>query len=184
NWALDIGSVMSLPYNLSFGFALLNINSGFHFREAKHQMYSVTIDSFSVGRYLDFNSIDSFLIATDSSFPIDNWTAKIPMQITSQLNYQLFRYLLISLYYHQYLQKSYFIGDYQTNIGLKLNYQPIRFFNLGFNLAGDLKDNFMIGQEIGFFIKGFQFKLTMNNYQGYLKCAKGFEVTLSMGQQF
>jgi hypothetical protein len=185
-FAFDIGATAVLPYNLTAGIALLNLNTGFSWQNPEHRLFDIKIDSFSTQRYLDldFESIDSFLTSVDSSYSIPSLKTSIPAQILLQTSYQPIQPIIISLYYHQYLKQSRFITNFAHSLYLNINYTPIHYFQTGFSVTSNLQNKIKIGHSLNFILKKYTIELFAHQYHGYFMRAKGLDCGLAFSLQF
>jgi hypothetical protein len=184
-FAFDVGTTVELQQPLSVGLALLNINTGFNWTKNPKQMsYEIDVDSFSVQRYQNFNNIDSFITKTDTTIPISPFKTSIPVQLLLQTRYEPMKMLAISAYYHQYFKESQFIPDFNSRLDFDIYFSPVRFFSTGISLVTDFKNDFIIGHDFRFIIKGFTFNVFVNQRNGYLGSAKGLDLGLSFAQSW
>jgi len=180
--AFDLGATIELQKQLSAGIAILNLNAGFNWTKNPKQMsFEVAIDSLSLQRLLDINDIDSIIHAADTTYPIQPFKTSIPSQFLLHASYQPIRMLTVSTYYHQYFQESKFISDFTRAINFTVDFSPVRWFATGLSVTTDLQKDFKIGNSLHLGIAGFGLNLFVNQKNGFINSAKGFDFGLSFG---
>lgn len=182
-YAFDFGLSALLPFNIIISLAYLNVNTGFTWQKDLEQLqYRINIDSFSLARYLDFKSIDSFYFIADSSSPIQPFTTKLPEQFLISSKYQPIPLLELSVYYHKYQTESSFITDYAQSLTFDLVLKPCPFFYTAISLTSDLHKSYRIGHRVNLISKKFMLDLHALQSNGYLKQAKGINAGVSINR--
>ena len=183
SFALDFGATVELQKQLSAGFAILNLNTGFNWtNDPKQTVVEVNIDSLSLQRLLDVEEMDSIIHIDTSLFhTIAPFKTSIPPQILLHVSYQPIKMVTVSTYYHQYFQKCKFIPDFTHALNLTVDYSPVRWFATGLSITTDLQKDFKIGNSLHLGIAGFGLNLFINQKNGFINSAKGFDFGLSFG---
>lgn len=183
--AFDLGVTTELQKPLTLGIALLNINTGFNWTvKPEKRVLEVGIDSFSLQRYIDANSIDSFYYTKDTTYPIPAFKISIPAQLLIQGSYQPIDLLTISSYYHQYLSDSRFIGDFEHSWNINFYLNLCKLFTTELSFTTNLDKEFVIGNVFHFIIKHINFNLGIDQRNGFFSSAKGFGLNLNFGQNW
>lgn len=185
NFAFDVGAATQLQSPVTLGIALLNLNTGFTWsNQPKQKVLEISIDSFSLQRYIETGSIDSFYLKTDSTKQRSVFKTSLPSQLLLQASYQPIKLLTLSTYYHRYSSNSRFITDFSRSLNFNLYLHLCRFFATELSFTTDLKKDFIISHNIHIFIKRFNFNLAIDQRNGYLGSAKGIGLNLNLGQNW
>ncbi|MBS4016037.1 MAG: hypothetical protein KGZ86_06360 [Candidatus Latescibacteria bacterium] len=178
-FAFDIGAAAALPYNLTAGIALLNLNTGFNWQYPEARLFDIKIDSFSLGRLIEFESIDSFVLSVDSSYLIPSFKTSIPAQVLLRTTYQPIPLIRLALSYHQYLRPSRFINNFSRSINFNITLNPVWFFQTAISVTSDLKKNYRIGHSFDFMLEKYGVTLSADQHNGLFTNATGFNLGLS-----
>ena len=185
NFAFDFGATTQLQQPFTFGIALLNLNTGFNWtNQPKQKALQISIDSFSLQKYIETGSIDSIFHKTDSTKPRPAFKTSLPAQLLLQASYQPIELLMLSSYYHQYLSNSRFIDNFNRSVNLSAYLNLSRFFATEFSYTTNLKKDFIFSSSFYLFIKGFNFNLAIDQINGFLGKAKRFGVNLNFAQNW
>ncbi|MEO0076636.1 MAG: DUF5723 family protein [candidate division WOR-3 bacterium] len=181
--AVDIGTQTQFLQSFTLGLAMLNINHGFVWTsEPKYRILSITIDSLSLQRYIEYGSIDSVYHKFDSIKPQSAFKTNSPAQILFQVSYQPNRSLVLKTSYHQYLSKNRFTDNFYRSINCGVHFNFIKYFGSEVSFITDLKHNFAIGTGFYIIIRGAHFSLLISQLNGFFQKSKGIGLDISLGQ--
>jgi len=185
NFAFDFGVTTQLQQPFTFGIALLNLNTGFNWtNQPKQKTLQISIDSFSLQKYIESGSIDSIYHKTDSTKPRPAFKTSLPTQLLFQASYRPVELLTLSTYYHQYLSNNRFIDNFNRSLNLNVCLNLSRFFATELSYKTALKKDFIISTNFYVFIKGFNFNLAIDQINGFLGNAKGIGINLNFAQNW
>ncbi|MCX8015023.1 MAG: DUF5723 family protein [candidate division WOR-3 bacterium] len=184
-FAFDIGGQAQFLQAITIGLAMLNINTGFHWTSSPtYRILNVTIDSFSLQRYLDYGSIDSVYHKYDSLKSLAPFKTNLPTQILVQASYQPNWLITLKTNYHQYLSKDCFTDNFYRSLNFGICFNFIKYLASELTFTTNLKQNFAIGTNFYITIKGFNLSLLTKQLNGLFRKAKGAGVEFYFGQNW
>jgi hypothetical protein len=183
NFAVDFGAITKFNKSISFGVALLNFNTGFTWnKNTNYRIIDASIDSFSLGHYIETGSFDSLYAIKDTTFSIANVKSTIPAQFLIQASYQPIDFLTFATSYCYYLSDCLLVCDFRHSWNLELHLNLSKFFTTAFSFTTNLQKEYFIGNYFHFITRGLSLNLGVEQRNGYVKSAKGLGLNLYFSQ--
>jgi hypothetical protein len=183
NFAFDLGAIAKFNNPITFGIALLNLNTSFIWnKDPSYRIIDASIESLSMEHYIETGSFDSLYTKKDTTFSIASFKTSLPAQISVQVSYQPFNLLAISTSFQYYLSECQFICDFHQSCNLDIYLNLSKFFTTGVRFTTNLKKDYIIGNYFHFIRKGTSLNLSIEQKNGFIKSAKGLGLKLYLDQ--
>jgi hypothetical protein len=195
NFSVDLGAITQLQPPITLGVGILNLNTGFVWnKQPQKKVLQIKINSFSLQRYIETGSIDSFYHKKDSIVFNSSFKTSLPSQILVQASYPFFQSMdetnqpvdivTLTACYRQYLSDNQLIMDFNRSLMFNFGLSLPRFLIAELSFTTNFKKEFIVGHSICFYIKGFNANLAIFQRNGYWNKAKGIGLKFYLGQNW